>query len=78
MIIFIAAQAPELVSRDLRSRVLPLYFSRPLRRLDYPLAKLAAFVPACLALLEIPLLLLYLGTVGQAHGGARSGPRPGP
>jgi ABC-2 type transport system permease protein len=26
VIIFIAAQAPELVSRDLRSRVLPLYF----------------------------------------------------
>jgi len=37
--IFIAAQAPELVSRDLRSHVLPLYFCRPLRRGDYPLAK---------------------------------------
>ena len=70
MIIFVAAQAPELVSRDLRSHVLPLYFSRPLRRLDYPLAKLGAFILACLALLEIPLLLLYLGSVSQAHGGA--------
>ena len=69
MIIFVAAQAPELVSRDLRSHVLPLYFSRPLRRLDYPLAKLGAFILACLALLEIPLLLLYVGTVSQAHGG---------
>jgi ABC-2 type transport system permease protein len=69
MIIFIAAQAPELVSRDLRSHVLPLYFSRPLRRLDYPLAKLGAFILACLALLEIPLLLLYLGSISQAHGG---------
>ena len=70
MLIFVAAQAPELVSRDLRSHVLPLYFSRPLRRLDYPAAKLGAFILACLALLEIPLLLLYLGMVGQAHGGA--------
>jgi ABC-2 type transport system permease protein len=70
MIIFVAAQAPELVSRDLRSHVLPLYFSRPLRRLDYPLAKLGAFILACLALLEIPLLLLYLGAISQAHGGA--------
>jgi len=70
MIIFIAAQAPELVSRDLRSHVLPLYFCRPLRRLDYPLAKLAAFVTACLAMIEIPLLLLYLGTIAQAHGGS--------
>jgi ABC-2 type transport system permease protein len=70
MIIFIAAQAPELVSRDLRSHVLPLYFCRPLRRLDYPVAKLAAFITACLALIEIPLLLLYLGTVAQVHGGS--------
>ncbi|HEY7016698.1 MAG TPA: hypothetical protein VH480_28250 [Streptosporangiaceae bacterium] len=70
MIIFIAAQAPELVSRDLRSHVLPLYFCRPLRRLDYPLAKVAAFVTACLVIIEIPLLLLYLGTIAQAHGGS--------
>ncbi len=70
MIIFIAAQAPELVSRDLRSHVLPLYFCRPLRRLDYPLAKLAAFATACLVIIEIPLLLLYLGTIAQAHGGS--------
>jgi ABC-2 type transport system permease protein len=68
MIIFVAAQAPELVSRDLRSHVLPLYFCRPLRRMDYPLAKLAAFITACLIILEIPLLLLYLGTVAQSHG----------
>src|SRR6266566_1532720 len=68
MAIFVAVQAPELVSRDLRSHVLPLYFSRPLRRLDYPLAKLAAFIAACLAMVEIPLLLLYLGTIVSASG----------
>jgi ABC-2 type transport system permease protein len=69
MIIFVAAMAPELVSRDLRSHVLPLYFCRPLRRLDYPLAKLAAFIAAGLIMVEIPLLLLYLGTITQAHSG---------
>ncbi len=68
MIIFVAAQAPELVSRDLRSHVLPVYFCRPLGRLDYPLAKLTALILACLALIEIPLLLLYLGTIAQASG----------
>lgn len=68
MTIFIAAQAPELVSRDLRSHVLPLYFARPVRRADYPLAKLAAFVLACLIMIEVPELLLYLGTILQAHG----------
>lgn len=66
--IFVAAQAPELVSRDLRSHVLPLYFSRPVRRLDYPLAKYAAFTAACLVLVEIPLLLLYLGTIVSVSG----------
>jgi ABC-2 type transport system permease protein len=70
MLIFVAAQAPELVSRDLRSHVLPLYLSRPVRRLDYPLAKLAAFTAACLLILEIPLILLYLGTIISASGGS--------
>jgi ABC-2 type transport system permease protein len=70
MIVFLATQAPELVSRDLRNRVLPLYFSRPLRRLDYPVAKLGALVLACLAMLEIPLIVLYLGTIAQEHGGS--------
>ncbi len=36
MIIFVAAQAPELVSRDLRSHVLPLYFSRPMQPARLP------------------------------------------
>jgi len=64
--IFIAAQAPELVSRDLRSHVLPLYFSRPIRRGDYPLAKYIALTLACLLLIEIPLLVLYVGTIASA------------
>src|SRR5215471_9331882 len=68
MVIFVAAQAPELVSRDLRSHVLPLYLCRPLRRLDYPLAKYAAFTAACLAVIEIPLVFLYLGTIVSASG----------
>jgi ABC-2 type transport system permease protein len=70
LLVFIAAQAPELVSRDLRSRVLPLYFARPIRRSDYPAAKYAAFVLACLAMIDIPVLLLYVGTIFQVHGGA--------
>ncbi len=68
--IFIAAPAPELVSRDLRSRVLPLYFCRPLRRGDYPLAKFLALTAALLILIEIPLLILYVGTIASAKGGA--------
>jgi ABC-2 type transport system permease protein len=68
LIIFLAAQAPELVSRDLRSHVLPLYFSRPLRRGDYPLAKYLALMMACLVLIEVPLLITYVGTIASAKG----------
>ena len=70
MTIFIAVQAPELMSRDLRSRVLPLYFARPIKTIDYPLAKYLAFTGACLVMLEVPLLLLYGGSIANVHGGA--------
>jgi len=70
MTVFVAVQAPELVSRDLRSRVLPLYFSRPIRTIDYPLAKYVAFTAACLVMIEVPVLLLYVGTIVNVHGGA--------
>lgn len=70
LMIFVAVQAPELVSRDLRSHVLPLYFSRPIKPTDYPLAKYLAFTAACLVMLELPLLLLYGGAIANVHGGA--------
>jgi ABC-2 type transport system permease protein len=70
MTVFVAVQAPELVSRDLRSRVLPLYFSRPIQPGDYPLAKYLGFTAACLVVLEVPLLLLYGGSIASVHGGA--------
>jgi ABC-2 type transport system permease protein len=66
--VFVAVQAPELVSGDRRYRVLQLYFARPMRRTDYPLAKLLAFITACLLMLELPLLVLYVGTVSSMHG----------
>ena len=70
MTVFVAVQAPELVSRDLRSRVLPLYFARPIKTIDYPLAKYVAFTGACLVMLEAPLLLLYGGSIANVHGGS--------
>jgi ABC-2 type transport system permease protein len=61
--VFLAAQAPELLSRDQRYQVLPLYFSRPIRRSDYALAKLAAMVTAIFALIALPLLVYWLGSI---------------
>jgi ABC-2 type transport system permease protein len=61
--LFVAAQAPELVSSDQRNRVLSLYFSHALQRSDYALAKLAAMVLATFILGFAPMLVLFLGGV---------------
>ncbi|HEX5038525.1 MAG TPA: ABC transporter permease subunit [Candidatus Limnocylindria bacterium] len=61
--IFLAAQAPELVVNDIRYRVLPLYFSRPMSRADYVGAKLVALALGLLALTLVPVLILFLGRV---------------
>ena len=70
VLLFLAVVAPELVCRDLRAQVLPLYFSRPLRRSDYALAKLAAMVSAVWLLLAGPLLVMFLGYAFAQTGGA--------
>jgi ABC-2 type transport system permease protein len=58
---FVAVVAPELVSVDLRSNLLQLYLSRPLRRRDYALTKLAALATAVFILFAIPMLIMFLG-----------------
>jgi ABC-2 type transport system permease protein len=67
MPIFVAAQAPELVVNDIRHRVLPLYFSRPMGRLDYVAAKLVALALALLTITLLPVLVLFLGRVLAAE-----------
>lgn len=61
--VFLAAQAPALVSRDLRFKVMPLYFSRPLERNDYVLAKFSAMATALFILITVPLTVLYAGAL---------------
>lgn len=62
--LFCAAQAPELVSRDQHNRVLPLYFSRALRKHDYALAKLLAIWTAVFIIVLTPLLVILSGRLG--------------
>jgi ABC-2 type transport system permease protein len=59
--VFVAVVAPELVSVDLRSNLLQLYLSRPLRRRDYALTKLAALTSATFVVFAIPMLIMFLG-----------------
>ena len=61
--VFVAAQAPVVVSRDLRFRVVSLYFSRPIERVDYVNAKYAAMVAAVLVLLATPLTVMFVGAL---------------
>ncbi|RIQ11662.1 ABC transporter permease [Jiangella rhizosphaerae] len=61
--IFVAAQAPASLSRDLRFKTVPLYFSRPLERSDYVLAKFGALTTALFLLIAAPLLIMYIGAL---------------
>ena len=61
--LYLAAQAPQSVSRDLRFRTTPLYFSRPIERIDYVAAKFAAMTAALFILTAAPLLILYVGSL---------------
>lgn len=61
--IFLAAQAPASLSRDLRFKTVPLYFSRPMERSDYVLAKYGALATAVFLLLTLPLLIMYVGAL---------------
>ncbi len=61
--LFVAAQAPELLGRDQRYRVLTLYFARALRRPDYALGKLVALSLGVLAILLVPHLVMSIGSI---------------
>lgn len=63
ILVFLAAQAPVTVSRDLRFGVMSLYFSRPLERVDYVLAKYAAMVSALFVLTATPLTIMLVGAM---------------
>lgn len=61
LVLFVAAAAPELTGRDQRNRTLALYFSRPLTRDDYAVAKLAAMATALLLLTIGPQTVMFAG-----------------
>lgn len=61
--LFCAAQAPELFGRDQRHGVLPLYFARALRRIDYAAGRLIGFWIGVLALLMTPIVILFVGKI---------------
>ncbi|MDG9701192.1 ABC transporter permease [Streptomyces sp. DH37] len=61
--LYLASQAPQSVSRDLRFRTVPLYFSRPIERTDYVAAKYLAMSAAMLLFTAAPLVIMYAGAL---------------
>ena len=63
VMLFCAAQAPELFGRDQRYGVLPLYFSRVLTRVDYTLARAGGLFLAIFVISIVPQLILTIGAI---------------
>jgi ABC-2 type transport system permease protein len=61
--IFVAAQAPVLFSRDLRSGAIVLYLARPLSPAGFALVRWASLAVAIFVFVWLPVLLLYIGAV---------------
>jgi ABC-2 type transport system permease protein len=58
--IMIFLLGPGLISQDLRFNALPLYFSRPLRRIDYFLGKLGVIVVFLALVMIVPSIVAYI------------------
>lgn len=66
-VLFLAAQVPEVLSRDQQHQLLPLLFTRDVTRLSYAVSRFAAIFTAVFIVSLAPLLLLYLGEIGIAR-----------
>ncbi|MES2522892.1 MAG: hypothetical protein V4617_09360 [Gemmatimonadota bacterium] len=62
--LFVAAQAPEVLSRDQQHRVLPLILTRDVSRFSYASARFCAIFAALFLVALCPLLLYFLGEIG--------------
>lgn len=57
--IVVVIVGPSLISQDLRFNALPLYFSRPVRRMDYFLGKFGAMAGFLGMVLIVPVVIAY-------------------
>lgn len=66
VMLFCAAQVPEVLGRDQRYSLLSLYFSRALRREDYAVARLLGVVAAILVFVLLPQAIIFFGLILSA------------
>jgi ABC-2 type transport system permease protein len=60
IMLLVVLVGPNLISRDFRFNALPLYFSRPLTRLDYFLGKLGVIAALVAAVAVLPAIAAYV------------------
>ncbi len=65
-VLLAALTGPGLIAPDLANNALPLYFSRPLSRIDYTLARLATLLGLLSLVTWVPGLLLFGMQAGMA------------
>jgi ABC-2 type transport system permease protein len=65
-VILAAFAGPSLIAPDLANNALPLYFSRPLSRVDYVLARMMVLVGLLSPVTWVPGLLLFTMQTGMA------------
>jgi len=70
LLVFVAVTAPDIMCPDRRQRVLPLVFARPLKGVDYVIAKLATMVAILFAFSFIPQVILFVGQMLVSNDGA--------
>jgi ABC-2 type transport system permease protein len=63
IVLFLVAQAPEVVCRDQRYQVLPLYFTRAMGRFDYAMARYLSLITALFVVLLLPVIALFIGDI---------------
>ncbi len=66
LLLFAATAGPEILCPDRQTHTLTLILTRPVTRLDYLLAKLAALALVIGLIAVLPLLVLYVGNVFTA------------
>ena len=81
-VLFLAAQVPEVLSRDQQHKLLPLLFTRDVTRVAYATSRCTAIFSAIFVVALAPLLLLFVGEFGLSKDPsgafATIGPRIGP
>ena len=72
LLVFVALTAPDLLCPDRRQRVLPLYFARPLKGIDYVAAKVGAMAGILFAFGFLPQVVLFVGQMLVSEDGSLS------